>query len=61
MRASVRISSQGSLGRVRCDLLLQTLSKAMVEEEELPVRKQAVEQSIDTVALQQHLEGVKSR
>lgn len=51
------MASQGSLGCVRCDLLLQTLSEAMVEEEELPVRKQAVEQGIHTVALQQHLEG----
>lgn len=47
----------GSLGHVRCHLLFQTLAEAVVEEEELAVRKQAAEQSVDTVALQQDLQG----
>lgn len=47
----------GSLGHVSCYFLLQTLGEAVVEEEELPVRKQAAEQSVDTVAPQQDLEG----
>lgn len=47
----------GSLGHVRCHLLLQTLGEAVVEEEELAVREQAAEQSIDAVAPQQDLEG----
>ena len=47
----------GSLGHVSRDFLLQTLGEAVVEEEELSVRKQAAEQSIDTVAPQQDLQG----
>lgn len=47
----------GSLGHVRCHLLLQTLGEAVVEEEELAVREQAAEQSVDSVAPQQDLEG----
>lgn len=49
--------SPGSLGCVRRDLLLQTLSEAVVEEEELAVRKQPLQQSVHAVALQQHLQG----
>lgn len=47
----------GSLGHVSRYILLQTLGEAVVEEEELPVRKQAAEQSVDTVTPQQDLEG----
>ena len=44
-----------SFGHVGSNLLLQTLSETVVEEEELSVRKQAVEQNINAVALQQDL------
>lgn len=45
-----------SFGHGRRHLLLQTLSEAVVEEEELAVRKQAAEQNVDPAALQQDLE-----
>lgn len=45
-----------SLRHVGSHFLLQTVGEAVVEEEELPVRKQAAEQRIYTVALQQDLE-----
>lgn len=45
-----------SLRHVGSHFLLQTVGEAVVEEEELPVRKQAAEQCIYTVALQQDLE-----
>lgn len=46
-----------SLGRVGRRFLLQAVGEAVVEEEELPVRKQAAEQSVHAVAPQQDLEG----
>lgn len=46
-----------SLGHVGGHLLLQALGEAVVEEEELAVRKQAAEHGVDAAALQQHLDG----
>lgn len=46
----------GLFGHVGCDFFLQTLSKAVVEEEELTMRKQAAKQDINTTAFQQDLE-----
>lgn len=52
---------RGSLGHVSCDFLFQTLAEAVVEEEELAVRKQAAEQRVHAVALQQDLEGKRGQ
>ncbi|TNN51451.1 hypothetical protein EYF80_038363 [Liparis tanakae] len=42
-----RSAGSASLGRVSRHILLQTVGEAVVEEEELPVRKQAAEQGVD--------------
>lgn len=47
----------GLLGRVHRHLLLQALGEAVVEEEELAVRKQPAEQGVQAVAPQQDLQG----
>lgn len=53
----LEVGCSASLGHVGQHFLLQALGEAVVEEEELAVRKQAAEQSVDAVAPQQDLEG----